>query len=64
MGTQFTEQRGRLGPPDSRIYPRFMGSATFARLPRIDQVSDWDVAIVGVHLISDPAISPALDSGK
>ena len=43
----FTDRDGRLGPPDSRIYPRFMGPATFARLPRVDEVSDWDVAIVG-----------------
>jgi agmatinase len=46
-GTPFTEHEGRLGPPDGRLYPRFMGPATYARLPRIDQVEDWDVAIVG-----------------
>lgn len=45
--TPFTDHGGRIGPPDSRIYPRFMGPATFARLPRIDEVADWDVAIVG-----------------
>jgi agmatinase len=44
---EFTEHEGRLGPPDGRIFPRFMGPATFARLPRIDEVSDWDVALVG-----------------
>lgn len=45
--TPFNDHEGRLGPPDSRLYPRFMGPATFARLPRIDEVADWDVAIVG-----------------
>ena len=47
LNPPFTDQDGRRGPPDSRLFPRFMGPATFARLPRIDEVSDWDVAIVG-----------------
>lgn len=46
-GVEFTERDGRLGPPDGRAFPRFMGPATFARLPRIDEVSAWDVALVG-----------------
>ena len=48
MNTPFSEQDGRLGPPDGRLFPRFMGPATFARLPRVDEVESWDVAIVGV----------------
>ena len=44
----YTTKDGNLGPPDGRAYPRFMGPATFARLPRIDEVPDWDVAILGV----------------
>jgi agmatinase len=48
MSTPFTEQDGHLGPPDGRIYPRFMGPATYARLPRVDEVANWDVAVVGV----------------
>lgn len=48
MSTPFTEQEGRYGPPDGRVYPRFMGPATYARLPRVDEVQDWDVAVVGV----------------
>jgi agmatinase len=48
MDVTFTEAEGHLGPPDGRIFPRFMGPATFARLPRVDQVSAWDVALVGV----------------
>ena len=46
-GILFTEQDGRIGPPDGRLFPRFMGPATFARLPRIDEVSNWDIALVG-----------------
>lgn len=48
MNTPFTEEGGFYGPPDGRLFPRFMGPATFARLPRIDEVESWDVALVGV----------------
>jgi agmatinase len=48
VSTPFTEQDGRFGPPDGRLYPRFMGPATYARLPRADEVGSWDVAVVGV----------------
>jgi len=48
MDMRFEEEAGFYGPPDSREFPRFMGPATFARLPRIDQVSRFDVALVGV----------------
>ena len=48
MDVSFTDESGFLGPPDGRLFPRFMGPATFARIPRIDQVDRWDVAIVGV----------------
>jgi agmatinase len=37
-----------VGPVDGRIVPRFAGSGSFARLPEIDRVSDYDVAILGV----------------
>jgi len=48
MDVRFTDDEGFIGPPDGRVYPRFMGPSTFARLPRADQVSRWDVAVVGV----------------
>lgn len=48
MDVRFTDESGVLGPPDGRIFPRFMGPSTFARIPQIDQVDRWDVAIVGV----------------
>jgi agmatinase len=49
MEIRFGESDGGiLGPPDGRSFPRFMGPSTFARLPQIGQVSDWDVAVVGV----------------
>ena len=37
-----------LGPIDPLLVPRFAGPATYARLPRLDQVDRCDVAIVGV----------------
>lgn len=40
-----TEPRG---PVDSSRIPRFAGPATFARLPRLDEVGHADVAVVGV----------------
>ena len=48
MDIDFTDAGGNLGPPDGRVFPRFMGPSTFARLPRVDQVERWDVAVVGV----------------
>jgi agmatinase len=37
-----------IGPTDSSVVPRFAGPATFARLPRLDQVTSADIAVVGV----------------
>lgn len=48
MDVRFTEDGGNVGPPDGRVFPRFMGPSTFARLPRPDQVARWDVAIAGI----------------
>lgn len=35
-------------PTDSSVVPRFAGFATFARLPRTDEVAHTDIAVVGV----------------
>ncbi|MFC0107158.1 agmatinase [Kibdelosporangium aridum] len=37
-----------IGPVDSSKVPRFAGPATFARLPRLDEVGKADIAVVGV----------------
>jgi agmatinase len=37
-----------VGPINAMVVPRFAGPTTFARLPRPDEVSDIDIAIVGV----------------
>ena len=48
MNVQYSNSGGNLGPPDGRDYPRFMGPATFARLPGPSEVASWDVSVVGV----------------
>ena len=37
-----------VGPSNATAVPRFAGLSTFARLPTIDQVPHWDIAVVGV----------------
>jgi agmatinase len=36
-----------IGPADGTKVPRYAGAPTFARLPRIDEVGRYDVALVG-----------------
>jgi len=52
-----------LGPVDSSKVPRFAGFATFARLPRIDQVTRADVAVVGVPFDSGVSYRPGARFG-
>jgi agmatinase len=46
--TQHADRPVPIGPVDAAQVPRFAGPATFARLPRLDQVTAYDVAVVGV----------------
>jgi agmatinase len=46
-----TDEKSRVparGPADATVVPRFAGISTFARLPTIEQVPDWDIALVGI----------------
>ncbi|WP_410669165.1 agmatinase [Amycolatopsis sp. cmx-4-68] len=52
-----------IGPLDSSRIPRFAGFATFARLPRIDQVAHADVAVVGVPFDSGVSYRPGARFG-
>ncbi|MFC0435889.1 agmatinase [Kutzneria buriramensis] len=52
-----------IGPIDSSVVPRFAGPATFARLPRIDQVGRADVAVVGVPFDSGVSYRPGARFG-
>src|SRR5882724_9068132 len=52
-----------LGPVDSSQVPRYAGFATFARLPRIDQVEHADIAVVGVPFDSGVSYRPGARFG-
>jgi agmatinase len=52
-----------VGPVDGRVMPRFAGDATFARLPAIDRVSDYDVAVLGVPFDSGASYRPGARFG-
>jgi len=52
-----------LGPPDARQVPRFAGPGTFARLPRLDEVSHADAAVLGVPFDSGTSYRPGARFG-
>jgi len=52
-----------LGPVDGQISPRFVGPGTFARLPSIEQVTSYDVAVVGVPFDSGTTYRPGARFG-
>ncbi|MGH3365793.1 MAG: agmatinase [Nocardioidaceae bacterium] len=52
-----------VGPVDSSRVPRFAGFATFARLPRLDEVPRADVAVVGVPFDSGVTFRPGARFG-
>lgn len=51
------------GPVDSSRIPRYAGPATFARLPRLDEVGTADVAVVGVPFDSGVSYRPGARFG-
>lgn len=51
------------GPADATRVPRFAGPATFARLPRIDEVARAGVAVVGVPFDSGVSYRPGARFG-
>ncbi len=48
MTTEGSGPGNPVGPVDATVVPRFAGFSTFARLPTIDQVPTWDIAVVGI----------------
>lgn len=52
-----------VGPTDSSRIPRFAGPATFARLPRADQVGHLDVGVLGVPFDSGVSYRPGARFG-
>jgi agmatinase len=45
---QITDRSTRVGPVGGQKSPRYAGLTTFARLPRREDVPDFDVSVVGV----------------
>jgi len=54
---------GPIGPPEATQVPRYGGPATFARLPRLDQVTRADVAVLGVPFDSGVSYRPGARFG-
>lgn len=54
---------GPVGPVDATQMPRYAGPATFARLPRLDEVGHADVAVLGVPFDSGVSYRPGARFG-
>jgi agmatinase len=54
---------GHVGQVDATKMPRFAGPATFARLPRIDEVDQADAAVLGVPFDSGVTYRPGARFG-
>src|SRR5487761_373627 len=52
-----------VGPVSGTKVPRFAGSSTFARVPQIDRVSDYDVAVLGVPFDTGVSYRPGARFG-
>lgn len=59
-GTDGTE---RLGPVNAAQVPRWAGSATFARLPRLDEVEKADIVVAGMPWDSGVSYRPGARFG-
>jgi agmatinase len=52
-----------VGPVDATAVPRYAGPATFARLPRLDEVERADIAVLGVPFDSGVSYRPGARFG-
>ncbi|HWE65627.1 MAG TPA: agmatinase [Acidimicrobiales bacterium] len=52
-----------VGPVNATVVPRFAGFTTFARLPTVDQVPEWDIALVGVPFDGGTSYRPGARFG-
>lgn len=57
------EQPAPVGPVDASVVPRYAGIATFARLPRIEDVPRADVAVVGIPFDTGVSYRPGARFG-
>ncbi len=58
-----SESSTPIGPVDATRVPRYAGPATFARLPRLDEVSRADVAVLGVPFDTGVSYRPGARFG-
>src|SRR5919201_2318911 len=56
-------EREPIGPADPLVVPRFAGPATFARLPRREDVDVCDVAVLGIPFDSGVTYRPGARFG-
>jgi agmatinase len=54
---------GIVGPVAGTQVPRFAGSSTFARLPRVDEVPDYSVAVLGAPFDGGTSFRPGARFG-
>lgn len=57
------EHTAPVGPVDASVVPRYAGIATFARLPRIEDVPRADVAVVGIPFDTGVSYRPGARFG-
>jgi agmatinase len=55
--------RDIVGPVDGRVVPRYAGLGTFARLPRIEDVSGADIAVLGAPFDAGVSYRPGARFG-
>ncbi len=58
-----TNSGNKIGQVDATVVPRFSGAATFARLPRLDEVSKADIAVVGIPFDAGTSYRPGARFG-
>jgi agmatinase len=58
-----TERDQPVQPVDGTVVPRYAGFSTFARLPRIDDVPAYDVAVVGIPFDTGVSFRPGARFG-
>eukprot|EP00752_Nemacystus_decipiens_P012281 g10887.t1 len=61
--TRVVSETGMVGQPDPHVYPRYCGFSTYARLPSVHEVSDFDVAVVGIPFDSGCTYRPGARFG-
>ncbi len=54
---------GNVGQVDNTLVPRFAGPATFAQLPRADEVAEADIAVVGIPFDAGVSYRPGARFG-